>query len=163
MASRESKIMDLENKLQNEKMISNDGSNCLTVAQIDFKLARLYMANGDIDKYQAAIDDAKSELTAPGCPQTRQRDYYLNAIGASQGSQEQSVQSTGIGTQQAQRMPRWYGFIGLIFLLIGYAILFGMSYFVALPAYEFEIGIFVIFIASMFVSSYVRSMYRRRH
>lgn len=160
MASRETKIMDLETKLQNEKMISNDGSNCLAVAQIDFKLARLYMANGDVEKYQAAIDDAKTELSAPGCPQTRQRDYYLNAIGSAPGNQQQSTQP--LGTQQAQRMPRWYGFIGLIFLLVGYAILFGMTYFVTIPGYEFEIGIFVIFIASMFVSSYVRSTFRRR-
>lgn len=164
MANKQQQIQDLENQVESEKILSGDGTNCTRLATKQLRLARLYRQTGDMARASQMMEDAKKTLEDPLCPNSRDKIRLQNAMAymgmGTAGSQQQSMNSMMMN--RGQRMPAIYRFAGILILFVGYAALYVAEYLGILTSEtDFGIGIFVVFGASIVVSSILRGRYMR--
>ena len=112
------------------------------------------------------MDEAKKTLEDPMCPNSREKIRLQNAMAymgigmGTPGSQQQSMNS--LMMNRGQRMPAIYRFAGILILFVGYAILYITEYLGILTSTtDFGIGIFIVFGASIAVSTILRGRYMR--
>ena len=166
MANKQQQIQDLENQIESDRILSGDGTNCTRLASKQLRLARLYRQTGDMGKATQIMDEAKKTLEDPMCPNSREKIRLQNAMAymdigmGTPGSQQQSMNS--LMMNRGQRMPAIYRFAGILILFVGYAILYITEYLGILTSTtDFGIGIFIVFGASIAVSTILRGRYMR--
>jgi len=166
LANKQQQIQDLENQIESDRILSGDGTNCTRLASKQLRLARLYRQTGDMGKATQIMDEAKKTLEDPMCPNSREKIRLQNAMAymgigmGTPGSQQQSMNS--LMMNRGQRMPAIYRFAGILILFVGYAILYITEYLGILTSTtDFGIGIFIVFGASIAVSTILRGRYMR--
>lgn len=152
MATIEQKIGQLEIMLENEKMKGTDISNCLNIAKIELQLSQLYRQIDNVSKSDEMMNEAEKTLQDPACPQTRERGRLINYV---------RYYKANPNIANMKPMPALQRYLSLIVLIAGYAVIYGLYLLKIIPSTYLFIGIIIVFVLSMIISSMVRSRYIR--
>ncbi|MCL5681212.1 MAG: hypothetical protein M1515_04100 [Candidatus Thermoplasmatota archaeon] len=153
--SNEKKISKLENDLSNLKMSSSYGSNCIDIARIELQLSYLYARNGNKSSSAELVSDAKKTLNDPLCIGGKEKNSLLNYI-------DNINPSTGIPNQIS--IPRFYRYLSLVILLMGYLLVYLASVFIkSFTSEYFMLGIVIVFMISIAINPLIKSMYVNRN
>ncbi len=158
MENIDTKIQRLQNEVDYEKMMPP--GNCVKIASKQMDLYRLYVSNGDQENARKTLEDARAVLTNPDCPPSRQQRMLLNQLMPLLGPQANQVGNYGL---QRMRMPIYIRYNGLIFLGVGYLLLYLFTYFGLITYEEYNIAIYVVFALSWVFSFTLIRLYARRY
>jgi hypothetical protein len=152
--SNEKKISKLENELSTLRMSSSYGSNCTDIAKIEIQLSFLYARNGNKSRSEELISDAKKILNDPLCIGGKEKNALLNYI-------DNINPDTGMPNQIS--IPRFYRYLSLIILLIGYLLIYVASIFIkSFTNADYMFGILIVFLISIMINPLIRSRYANR-
>ncbi|MEM0155776.1 MAG: hypothetical protein QW597_04140 [Thermoplasmataceae archaeon] len=136
----------------NNKASMGAGGDCMKIAREQLELSRLYRSVGNTAKSDEVLNDTLKTLEDPMCVQTAQTTRLISAI--------KSFQSNP-NLANAQRMPAIYRYAGLIFLLVGYGVLYVVFDFIKINPNYFLAAILVMFVISIWISSALRRSFIR--
>jgi len=149
--ANEKKINKLENDLNQLRLSSSYGSNCIEIAKIELQLSYLYARNGNKARADELINDAKKTLNDPLCAGGKEKNSLLNYI-------DNVNPSTGMPNQI--NIPRIYRYLSLIILLVGYLLVYLAAEFIkSFTDSDYLFGIIIVFIISMMINPLIRSRY----
>ncbi len=152
MATIEEKITQLEAMLENEKQKGSGGSNCIVIAKLELQLSQLYRQIDNIPKSDEMTNEAQRVLEDPTCPQTRERSRLTNYV---------RYYKSNPNVANVKPMPALQRYMSLIVLVAGYAVIYGLYLLKLINSSYLFIGIIIVFVLSMALSSIVRSRYMR--
>ncbi|MCI2412589.1 hypothetical protein [Cuniculiplasma divulgatum] len=160
MEAIDEKIQNLQNQVDYEKMMPI--SNCASLARMEIELATLYNRKGEKDKANQLLEDAKNALTDPMCPESRDKRRVLNQLSFIMGGTSGAALQNPY-MQVRTSIPIYIRFMGLIILMLGYAVLYILGYFGYITNdILFNILVFVVFIVSLIAGSVIQRMYVRK-
>ena len=152
MATIEEKITQLEAALENEKGKSQDGTNCVMIAKIELQLSQLYRQIGNVPKSDEMMGEAEKTLQDPTCPQTRETSRLINYV---------RYYKANPNIANIKPMPPLQRYMSLIILIAGYGVLYLLYFIGIITGEDMFIGIIIVFVLSMVISSMMRSRYIR--
>ncbi len=149
MASREEKIQFLETQISNDKFMSGSG-NCLQIAKEEIQLSQLYRSNREVQKSNDMLNEALKTLEDPGCEKTAESERLIRGI-------KNFLNNPNMYDMGS--IPALYRYAGFIILIVGYAFIYALFKFVALPPDYYFVGIIIVFVISIWAGSALRRSY----
>lgn len=149
------KIQKLQNEVEYEKMMPP--GNCVKIAKMEMELARLYQSNGDGNSAKQTLEDARSVISSPQCPRSRQKRQIEKELNQIIGV------SVINGNPNYVRFPLILRYSGLIILILGYLAIYLLNFFGIITNANTEtVLIYVIFAISLASSFIIRNLYMRQ-